>query len=282
MNYGTQLANTIDATYKAIHDEDGMRYHLGGSVVSNKCLRAAWFSYRWAAGESFPGRMLRLFHRGHREEQVVIALLRSVGATVYDRDKDGKQYKVPAACCGHAGGEMDGVAVNLPALPPNVPTGAAVLLEIKTHNDRLFGQLQKHGVYKAHSKHYKQAQFYMHLAGIDWCLYCAVNKNDDELHFEIFPRDPQVGHNLVQRAETVIFGSGIPNRISNVPTWHECTFCPMKGVCFKYEPARFNCRTCRHAVPQRDGTWACMLGHSEIHTSPKIGCHSHQYLPDLA
>lgn len=280
MDYGQRLAQLIDAATASELAEDGLRYHLGGSVIGSKCMREVWLSYRWAAREEFEGRMLRLFNRGHREEEVFATLFRRVGATVWTADANGQQYRVKCLD-GHGGGSLDGVAINLPDLPAHVPNGAAVLCEMKTHNDKQFKNLVKKGVRTSHPKHYKQAQFYMHNAGLKFCLYCAVNKNDDSLHFEFFDYDPATGNYLTNRGETIIFGSGIPPRISENPSWFECTFCAMRGVCFKYTDAFLNCRTCRHSAPQRDGTWSCALGHHEITTNPKQGCLSHDYLPEL-
>jgi hypothetical protein len=275
-DYGQRLVWLIDAKFAADEDEDGMRTHLGGSILGEKCMRAVWFSFRWAARETLEGRMLRLFARGHREEATVIDLLRRIGATVWAHGEDGAQFRI-SDFGGHLGGELDSVACGLPELPSKL----AVLLEIKTHNDKRFKQLQKEGLIKGYPKHYKQAQVYMHKANIKHCLYCAVNKNDDELWFYFFDYDPNIGNQLMMRAETIIFGSGLPPRISETPSWFECTFCIHKQVCFKFEAPKVNCRTCRFSKPERNGTWSCANNRIEVDVQPKIGCPLYQVIPEL-
>lgn len=58
------------------------RRYLGGSTVGNKCVRAGWYGFRWAADPVFEPRVLRLFDRGHREEDRFINWLRMIGAEV--------------------------------------------------------------------------------------------------------------------------------------------------------------------------------------------------------
>lgn len=278
MDPGQSLVHLIDATYAAQENDDGMRAHLGASIIGDKCMRQVWFSFRWVGGEQFDGRMLRLFARGQREEDVFVDLLRRLGAEVWTHDSAGDQFRITAHG-GHMGGSMDGVARGLPSLPPEVAPGTPILLELKTHNDRLFGLLLKQGLREAHPKHYRQAQTYMFHANLAWCLYCAVNKNDDRLWFYLFPRDPAIGQYLTSRAQTIIFGSGTPPRISETPSWHECRFCGMNEVCFGKKMPRVNCRTCLHSKPETDGTWSCAKGNPAITVHPKQGCELHVFNP---
>lgn len=64
--------------------EDGRRRHLGGSVIGQKCARKIWYGFRWARRVYHKGRMLRLFNRGHREEERFVGWLRSIGVEIYD------------------------------------------------------------------------------------------------------------------------------------------------------------------------------------------------------
>lgn len=277
-NYGEILVRMLDGQVEADNNEDGLRTHLGASVLGEKCLRAVWFGFRWADTEEFEGRMLRLFARGQKAESSFADLLRSVGATVWTEDDHGKQFRV-SAFGGHLGGSKDGVAINLPHLPDGIPAGTACLVEMKTHNDKSFKDLKAKGVTESKPKHYKQAQLYMHFSGLKWCLYMAVNKNTDELYCEFFPYVEHIGTFLVNRGETVIFGEGIPPRIADSPSWYECKFCAFHGICHGTKMPKVNCRTCVHSSPERDGTWRCRRGKSEIKHSPKVGCSEHLFTP---
>lgn len=281
MDYGQRLALLVDARF-AIQEqqtEDGLRTHLGASVIGEKCLRAVWFGWRWAGVEDLPGRMFRLFSRGHHEEEMFAHLLRLTGATVWTQDAQGKQFRI-SAFGGHFGGSLDGVAVNLPDVPADL-AGLPALCEFKTHNDKSFKDLKKKQVKDSKPKHYKQAQMYMRKMDLKWCLYCAVNKNDDELYFEVVRLNPNEGDHLLNRAEYVITTREAPPRISETSSWFECRFCKFKEVChFNKEPL-LNCRTCVHSAPLPDGTWHCALGNPEIIIAPKQGCPSHSWLPSL-
>jgi hypothetical protein len=276
MSPGEALRQHLDDTCEA-NQESSHRRHLGASVVGEKCARMIWFKFRWTKTVKFPGRMCRLFQRGHREEPEFVESLRKLGATVWTHDPaTGKQFQI-SDCGGHFGGSCDGVAVNIPKLPvgPDEP----VLLEMKTHNDKQFGELVKKGVKTSHPKHFKQAQTYMRKLGINWCLYMAVNKNDDDVYFYFFQLEPEVGDSLLRRAASIIYTDQAPARISDSPSWYECRFCDMRGVCFGTEMPEVNCRTCAHSTPAPNGTWKCRFDRPEISAMPEKGCEMHIFNP---
>lgn len=284
MEYGELLTFKIDAAFKHQEEQldDGHRTHLGASVIGRKCLRQIWFSFRWAGREQLDGRKYRLFSRGDWEEHRFEQLIKILGAQVWTVDPaTGKQIRV-SAHGGHFGGSLDGVAVGLPDLPYGIDPNAPILLEFKTHNDKSFSELVKKGLDKSKPTHVAQAQSYMHLSGIQWCLYLGVNKNDDHLHLHLFPYEASKGTHLINRADSVIFGTGLPPRISSDPTWFECRFCNFKALCFGQESPARNCRTCRHLVAQRDGSWLCQKYMALRTTSEqKLGCESFEVMPEL-
>lgn len=286
MTYGQQLQIAIDAEYEISEAEDGMRKHLGASIIGDKCMRAVWFQFRWCSPEAWEGRMLRLVDRGQREEEIFADLLRRQGATVWQTDPaTGRQFII-SEHGGHYGGSTDGFAINLPELPGVVSPKGVVLLEMKTHNDRWFKQLEKSGVLAVKPEHYKQAQAYLHgfnTRGWDvkQCLYAGLNKNDESLYFELFNYDAAEGAQLLDKAESIIFAPGLPPRISERPSYYGCQFCDAKEVCFKQKAPRVNCRTCVHSKPERDGQWTCARQREEIATSPKVGCEMYEVIPEL-
>lgn len=76
----------VDAINSAIEadQEDPRRRHLGGSLIGRKCSREIWYGFRWAKKNTHSGRMLRLFNRGHREEERLVAWLRRIGVELYE------------------------------------------------------------------------------------------------------------------------------------------------------------------------------------------------------
>ena len=73
--------NSISSLIDQFHESkaEKPRGHLGGSLLGHHCERWLWLSFRWAVQESFPGRVLRLFRRGHNEEDIIIRDLRAIG-----------------------------------------------------------------------------------------------------------------------------------------------------------------------------------------------------------
>ena len=63
-----EIKELIDNTCAGMY-QSGFRSHLGASVIGNKCKRAIWFNFRWVKKPEFSGRQLRLFNRGHKEEE---------------------------------------------------------------------------------------------------------------------------------------------------------------------------------------------------------------------
>lgn len=60
------------------------RGHLGASQIGTACIRASWYAFRWAYREKHTGRILRLFNRGHEEEDRIYRWLRATGLEVRD------------------------------------------------------------------------------------------------------------------------------------------------------------------------------------------------------
>ena len=102
---------TIDAIYDhyKVKRKNEHRPHLGGSQIGNECSRALWYQFRHAWSPTFDGRMLRLFETGDREEDRIVANLRAVGITVWDKDPDTGKQIMFSECGGHFALSLDGV-----------------------------------------------------------------------------------------------------------------------------------------------------------------------------
>lgn len=257
----------MDDAYR--EDEDSYRSHLGASVIGQKCMRAAWYSWRWAFKRPPRGkknelparaesRMRRLWNRGHLEEARFISMLLMIGVQVYQQDEQGKQYRI-SNLGGHFSGSGDGILMHVPDLPLGVPC----LGEFKTHSAKSFDELVSFGVKEAKPEHYVQMQEYMHHFGILYALYMAVNKDTDELHAEIVMYDRPTAEHFLERARQLIFvhTDKAPPRIrGGNPGYHVCKYlCDYPDVCYSTKPVDRNCRTCAHVAFWEDGTVRCLL-----------------------
>lgn len=260
----------------------GNRPHLGCSLLGDSCERKLWYGFRWAKSPNFSGRVLRLFERGQREEEVFVRELVLIGCEVHERDLEtGEQYRV-SAVGGHVGGSMDGVAIGIPEAPKTWH-----LCEFKTHSDKYFKQLVKEGVEKSHPKHYAQMQLYMYLGGLKRALYLAVNKNDDDLYAERVRLDEKYAAALVDKAAYIVSATEPPARLSENPAWYECKFCDYSTLCHEGAIPEPCCRTCCHATPDVTGTegaWRCAMFPEDGAIPLDVqanGCERHCFIPAL-
>lgn len=240
------------------------REYLGLSAIGEECRRKTWYEFRKVVTKSFSSRMLRLFRRGDVEEYRFLYLLRGIGFTVFERDEDGKQFKV-TDFGGHLSGSMDGVGKAPKKFWLKGFKAIAFLLEFKSYNDKRFATLQKDKVKKSDPKYWTQCQGYMGYNDLEGCLFCAVNKNDDELYFEWVPFDKYAFKRIVGSAEDILSADTPPARIEFAgPSFWKCKNskfkCDFYDICFKGAAAIKSCRSCKFAVPAEDSKWSCTKG----------------------
>ena len=239
-------------------DNEVRRGHLGASVIGSECLRNVWYGFRWTTKQDHEGRILRLFNRGHLEEAHFISLLQMIGIQVWFDDNGNGQFRT-TDINGHFGGSLDAVLRGVPDLPPS----AAVLAEFKTHNDKSFQKLKTQGLVASKKMHYVQMQLYMGKYDLPYGLYCAVNKNDDSLYFEIITFDATLYAFYQGVAQSIIHDPQPPQKISKNPSWYYCRhFCDHTEICHHRSLPERNCRTCHFARPGTEaeggtGLWYC-------------------------
>lgn len=272
--------HTIQAAIDAAHEagQEPPRPHMGASQIGHACERWIWLSFRWAVIEKFPGRILRLFRRGQREEAMVHEDLRLAGCQVATIDpQTRRQY---AFADGHFGGSCDGVITS--GLPGAKKTPH--LLEVKTHSLKSFNDLEKNGLLKSKPQHMAQCQIYMAAFDLDDALYYAVCKDDDRIYTERVKRDAAASEALFTKAQRLIAADRMPEPLSADPTWYECKFCAAHDLCHGSKLTKqVNCRTCAHSTAERDGRWTCAHWGMDIPDAEaqRQGCDNHVLHPDL-
>lgn len=254
------------------------RSYLGASVLGEACDRRLWLAFRWAGRETFDGRMLRLFDTGHREEARLLDEMRAAGIQVWDRQPDGRQFRVEFAA-GHGAGHLDAVVLGLPEAPktPHV-------FDVKTVNRKKFAELLKNGFRKTYPRYWAQGQVYAGLMNLDRIAFAFVVKDDETIHLERFDFDREAFDRLMERAMRIVFAAEPPARLSNDPAWFECKFCPFHAQCHGTAAPAPTCRSCAHATPERGGTWSCECpGHPRALPLEvqRTGCERHRVIPIL-
>ncbi len=110
---GERIEALIDRAMQREAAEQPPRHYLGASRVGVACERALQFEYAQAPvdpGREFPGRLLRVFQRGHVIEDCMVQWLRSAGFDVRTRNTQGEQFGFSTAG-GRLRGHCDGVIV---------------------------------------------------------------------------------------------------------------------------------------------------------------------------
>ncbi len=165
------------------------------------------------------------------------------------------QYRV-SAVNGHFGGSLDGIA----KLPARYGIDEPVLLEFKTNGTGAgFNKLGEAGMPVAKPQHFCQTSTYGSdtAYGFRYVLYFNINKNDDSLHVELVKLDHRLGQQMREKAEQIILSQEPPPRLSDNPTFKDCTYCAAKDICHKGAIPEKNCRSCKAARPVENGEWFC-------------------------
>lgn len=242
-------ANSIQALIDKHHEtkESEPRGHMGASQLGHPCDRWLWLNFRWVINQKFPGRILRLFRRGHLEEATIIQDLRAIGV-----DVRGAQTAVNFG--SHVSGSADAVAVSGVPESPRKPH----VLEFKTTSKKAFDDLAKQGVEKSKFEHFIQMQVYMLGLGVDRALYIAICKDDDRMYTERVRLDKALAEKYIARGQRIALDDRMPPPLSTDPSWYQCKFCPAYNFCHSGElPKAFSCRTCAHSTAKDDSTWRC-------------------------
>lgn len=266
------IQSLIDAHHENIAEQP--RSHMGASSLGHHCDRWLWFQFRWVVRSKFPGRILRLFRRGHNEEPTIISDLRAIGIDVR---KVSAQHRVDFG--SHVGGSLDAIIERgVPGAPK-----AKHIAEFKTHSKKSFDALVKDGVEKSKPEHFVQMQVYMMGTKIDRALYVAVCKDDDRIHTERLHYDHSVASKAIDRGKRIALSDRMPEPISSDPSWYACKWCDGHDQCFGSKTTKqVSCRTCAHSTALPDTTWHCARWDSLIEFEYQLaGCDSHVLHHDI-
>ena len=233
-----QIEALMDQALEAERDATPPREYLGASRLGAACERQLQYEYAKAPvdqGKGFSGRLLRIFERGHRTEDMVIRWLRMAGYTLKTEDAEGHQFGFSVAS-GRLRGHVDGVLL---AGPEGLTYPA--LFETKCLGAKSWRDVVKNKL--AVSKPIYAAQIALYQSYLDLhehpALFTAVNADTMEIYAEPIPFDASLAQRMSDRAAKVITatdaGELLPRSFAD-QTHFECKFCAWSDRCWRTTP----------------------------------------------
>ena len=230
-----QVTTLVDTGLQQARARQSERQYLGASRLGVACERALQFEYAKAPidhGRDTPGRMLRIFERGHVMEDCMVAWLREAGFDLRTRKADGEQFGFSVAD-GKLQGHCDGVFVG-------GPEGFAypALWECKALGSKSWSHLERKGL--AISKPIYAAQVAIYQAYLELhehpAIFTALNADTMEIYTELVPFEAALAQRMSDRAVKVISateaGELLPRGFHD-PTHFECRMCAWQDRCWR-------------------------------------------------
>lgn len=271
-----KTAKAIFDWYEKNHNADH-RPHLGASIIGRPCSRQIWYSWHWADKKKVPGKLAKLFERGHLEEPVMAKALRGIGVELHTEQPDESQWSV-SMFGGHFGGSIDGVGLGFPEA---LKTWA--IWENKTSNTKIFNSMVANGVQKTKPEHYDQMTVYMGATNMDRAMYTMVCKETDDIYSEWVRFDKDRYAQVLAKAELILRSPEPPTGVSTDPSYYICKFCDFSHICHGNKAPEVNCRTCMHSTAELEGEggrWSCVRWKADSIPldAQKTGCDDHRYI----
>jgi hypothetical protein len=215
-----------------------VRRYLGASRLGVSCERALQYEFAQAPvdyGRETQGRILRIFERGHVNEDCMVAWLRAAGFDLLTHKTNGEQFGF-SVVEGRLQGHIDGVFVGGPE-----GFSYPALWENKCLGAKSWRDLEKHRL--AVAKPVYAAQVAIYQAYLDLhehpAIFTAVNADTMEIYAELVPFDAALAQRMSDRAAKVItateVGELLPRSFSE-STHFECKFCSWADRCWRTTP----------------------------------------------
>lgn len=231
----------IDKAMQAENQAQPRRKYIGASRVGEECLRKLSFEYMHFPkddGREFEGRTLRIFQRGHSNEDLMAARLRLAGFELVTHKPDGNQLGFATAWDAEAGayrfsGHIDGVVTKAPYDSGVV---CPALWENKCLGEKSFKDLVRKGVRASKPVYFAQMQLYMAYLELadNPALFTAENANTGEIYAERVPFDAAAAQEASDKGVKVVQTADpfeLP-RIAKTETDFRCKMCDFPQRCW--------------------------------------------------
>jgi hypothetical protein len=230
-------------------DRGPERSYVGASNIGHECFAYLQMALRGIPGKTPPPNALRIFRLGHVLEEEIVNDLKAAGYAVREIDPEtGEQWEW-LAFGGHLRAHADGILRD--------KKGPAILLEIKTMNDKKWNLFKARGIKNSHPMYYSQMQIMMALGSIEEAMMVSYNKNTSTYHVEMVPYQADVGRMLLEKARMII-KNGYKTRVVDWPDSFSCKYCDRFDACWITDSEiPKNCKTCNHSTPHKNQQWWC-------------------------
>jgi hypothetical protein len=206
------------------------------------CERALQYEYAGAPvdpGSGFSGRILRVFEVGHVLEDLAVRWLRMAGFEFHNQKANGSQFGFSVAG-GHLRGHVDGI---ITAAPSELGLSYPMLFECKTMANKHWKACVKSGVAVTKPVYAAQiATYQAYMEGVvegvsrNPALFMAINKDTQEIWFELVPFDAALAQRMSDRAVKVISATDASDqlpRMTTDPAHVECRMCAWSDRCWR-------------------------------------------------
>ena len=225
----------MDAAMVARQHTMPRREYLGMSAIGHPCSRKLWYDLNSPVREVFDAATLKRFEGGHAGEATMIVRLRLVeGITLLDVDPDtGRQWEykdLGGRFCGH----MDGAIHGLRQAPSTWHC-----YEHKQTNEKKQTTLarlkaskgEKDALQAWDETYYAQAVVYMHYSGLTRHYLTCSSPGERATVSVRTDADPAHAARLRDKAERILSARAPLARISNDPSWFQCSWCGHHARC---------------------------------------------------
>jgi hypothetical protein len=235
-----QVSALVDAGLQHQQAQQRPRTYLGASRLGVSCERALQYEFIQApvdSGRNHSGRLLRIFERGHLNEDSMIQWLGHAGFDLKTTKPNGGQFGF-SALNGRLQGHIDGVIV---AGPEGFKYPA--LWENKCLGSKSWRDLEKNKL--AISKPIYHAQVVLYQAYLELhenpAIFTAINADTMEIYAELVPFDAVLAQRMSDRAIKVITAAEAGeqlNRAYQDSTHFECRMCAWQDRCWRQNNER--------------------------------------------
>ena len=239
MSYVNEIVNDlIDTAVAETRNAEPNRDYLGASAIGEECERK--IQYQQRHGSTFPGRVYRIFERGHWVEDACVEWMRQAGFVLKTKKKDGKQFgfEIGSPSGKKYKGHSDGVIVEVPKILRGViktPAG----WECKGVNDDGYEKFMEHGLKSAYPAYYDQvSQYATYLDLTNQYVVFVINMNDMRIGVELIEFDAgraqYVSDKAVRIIEAETHGELLPRAFPN-PDFYKCRagWCEFREKCWE-------------------------------------------------